>query len=58
MEQRYYYGENADRKIQVAKSSYAFALTGRVGGTAQGVIAVPVDQAEAFMAAALCELDG
>lgn len=53
MSSRYFFGENADRPIRVGKNNHSFEVVGRTGGTAQGIIEVPADQADAFAAVAV-----
>lgn len=49
---RYFFGENAHRPIKVGSRIYSFEVVGHVGGTAQGVVAVKDEEAEAFLATA------
>jgi hypothetical protein len=49
---RYYFGENAARPIIAAGRKFPFETTALVGGTVQGVVAVPDDLNEVFMSVA------
>lgn len=49
---RYFFGENAGRPIRAGGRQYAFEILGIVGGTHQGVVAVPDAEADAFLAVA------
>jgi hypothetical protein len=49
---RYFFGENAGRPIRVGSHSYTFDILSVMGGTQQGVVAVPDDEVEAFLSVA------
>lgn len=49
---RYYFGENASRPIRAGGQQFAFTITANPAGTLQGVVAVPDDQHDAFLAVA------
>lgn len=46
---RYFFGENAGRPVQVGAKRYAFDIIAVVGGTQQGVVAVPDEEADDFL---------